>query len=241
MKSYKKLILVSFMYFFLLCLPSALLSEPLIMEQLDYTLSWMGIEVGKASLQLSHNNDGVKIVSIALSNNWISKFYKVENFIQSTLNSEGYPVRYKLKLHQGKRTRDREVFFDYKSKIIKSIDKEKNKVRTYKMAKKYYDPLSGLYELRQRDITVGTTELISIFDKKRFYEAHVKILRRERIETSYGQFDTIVVHPLLESEGIFTAKADILIWLTDNEKKIPVKIRAKVKVGTVVAYLKGDR
>ena len=247
MKHMSKVITILFIVFFIICqsptiAPNPLASSiPFVMEMLDYTLYWGGVEVGSAKFQVSRDDKGLKILSIVLSNELVSTFYKVENIIQSALNSEGYPLYYKLKLNQGKRTRDREVFFDYKNELVRSIDKERNKERTYKMTKKYHDPLSGLFELRRRDIAVGTTEVIPFFDKKRFYEAHVEVLRKERIETDYSQFDTIVVHPRLKSEGIFTSKSDILIWLTDDEEKIPVKIEAKIKIGTITAYLKGDR
>ncbi len=48
-----------------------------------------------------------------------------------------------------------------------------------------------------------------------------------------------MVKPLLKSEGIFMRKGDVYIWLTDDDRKIPVKMKSKVKVGAVNAVLKG--
>jgi hypothetical protein len=48
----------------------------------------------------------------------------------------------------------------------------------------------------------------------------------------------VVVKPVLKSEGLFHHKGDILVWLTDDEKKIPVKVETKVPIGTVRAELK---
>jgi hypothetical protein len=239
MKEISKVLIIGAISFFIICQPSPLASTPLVTEMFDYTLSWVGMEVGSAKLQISCDDRGIKIFSQALANDWVSKIYRVNNVIDSTLNSEGYPIHYTLKLNQGKQTRDREVFFDHKKGLIKSIDKKKNQKNIFRMTKKCYDPLSAFYELRQRDIAVGTTEVIPIFDNEKFYQAHVEILRKERIETDYGQFETIVVHPRLEAGGFFVTKADVLIWLTNDEKKIPVKVRAKIVLGTVTAYLKG--
>lgn len=234
-----RILIICFFNFLIFCQPLPLASTPLIMEELDYTLSWLGMEVGSAKLQISRDDNNINIFSQALSSDWVSKIYRVENTFESILNSEGYPVHHKLKLSQGKHRRDREVFFDVKTGTVKSIDKKKNKIHTYKKTKKYYDPLSGFYELRQRDLVVGTTEVIPIFDKEKFYNAYVEVLRKERIKTDYGYFDTLVIHPVLKTGGFLVTKADVLIWLTDDKTKIPVKVRAKIKVGTVTAYLKG--
>ena len=233
------ILIVCIISFFITCQPQPLASTPLVMEEFDYRLSWLGLEVGSAKLQISRDDKAVKIFSQALSSEWVSKIYRVKNTLESTIASDGYPVYHKLKLSQGKQRRDREVFFDKKAGTIKSIDKKNNKEHTYKPAKKYYDPLSGFHELRQRDIVVGVTEVIPIFDKEKFYEAYIEVLRKERIKTDYGHFDTVLIHPVLETGGFLVTKADVLIWLTDDKKKIPVKVRAKIKAGTVTAYLKG--
>jgi len=67
----------------------------------------------------------------------------------------------------------------------------------------------------------------------------VKVLRREEIVTPVGRFKTIVVHPLLKSEGIFARTGDMFIWLTDDERRIPVQMKSKVIVGSITATLTG--
>jgi hypothetical protein len=52
-----------------------------------------------------------------------------------------------------------------------------------------------------------------------------------------GTFDTIVIKPLMKSEGIFSRKGDIFIWLTDDLKHIPVKMQTKAAVGSIIATL----
>jgi len=52
-----------------------------------------------------------------------------------------------------------------------------------------------------------------------------------------GELGTVIVKPELKSEGLFQSKGDILIWLTDDEKRIPVKVETKVPVGNIVARL----
>ncbi len=53
-----------------------------------------------------------------------------------------------------------------------------------------------------------------------------------------GEVGTVIVKPALKSEGLFQSNGDILIWLTDDEKRIPVKVETKVPVGSVVLELR---
>jgi hypothetical protein len=65
----------------------------------------------------------------------------------------------------------------------------------------------------------------------------VQVLKKDRIKLPIGTFDTVIVKPLMQSEGIFNRKGEIYIWLTDDEKHIPVKMQTKVAVGSITATL----
>jgi hypothetical protein len=65
------------------------------------------------------------------------------------------------------------------------------------------------------------------------------VLRREELVTALGRFKTIVVQPLLKSEGIFPRTGDIFIWLTDDDRRIPVQMKSKMFVGNITGTLTG--
>jgi len=52
-----------------------------------------------------------------------------------------------------------------------------------------------------------------------------------------GTFDTIKVKTLIKYEGLSVNKGDVIIWFTDDEVKMPVKMESKIKVGTITALL----
>jgi len=88
-------------------------------------------------------------------------------------------------------------------------------------------------------LKVGNTYNIDIFDCKTLWNTEVKVLRREEIETQLGKFKTVVIQPILKSEGIFARSGDMYIWLTDDERRIPVLMKSKVKIGSIAATLVG--
>jgi hypothetical protein len=69
------------------------------------------------------------------------------------------------------------------------------------------------------------------------WNVEVQVLRKERLKTGLGEFNTVVIKPLMKSEGIFNRKGDMVIWLTDDDRHIPVMMKTKIVVGSIVATL----
>jgi hypothetical protein len=66
----------------------------------------------------------------------------------------------------------------------------------------------------------------------------IRVLRRETVRTPAGAFHCVVVEPGMREEGIFIQKGRKLqIWLTDDERKVPVLMRVEVFFGHVTAEL----
>jgi len=78
---------------------------------------------------------------------------------------------------------------------------------------------------------------VDIFDSKKLWNVEIQVLRKERVNSIMGDVNTIVVKPLMKSEGIFNRKGDMYIWLTDDEKRVPVRMQTKVAVGSITATL----
>ena len=216
-------------------------AEAKVPEKFIYNVYWAGIRAGSASLELKDTPEGLTITSRAVSAEFISLFYKVEDLAQSILYPNGYPSLYVLKIQEGRHKRDKATFFnmrpDNETQHIIYNNKLDNEIVEFNFEQPAFDPLSGLFEIRKHQLEVGRSEFITVFDSKKLWNVEVQVLRKERITTPVGKFNTIVIKPILQSEGIFMKKGDIHIWLTDDEKKIPVMIKSKVKIGSFVAKL----
>jgi hypothetical protein len=201
----------------------------------------MGIRAGMATLDFEETPEGVIIKSHATSAPFISLFYKVDDVAQSTLYPDGYPQNYILKIQEGRHRRHKITYFGIKPKdgLQKVIYNNKldNETVEFYLEKQAFDPLSGFYEIRKRPLRVGHSEYLDVFDSKKLWNVEVQVLRKERVKIPAGEFDTIIIKPLLQSEGIFMKKGEIHIWLTDDEKRIPIMVKSKVKIGSFIAKL----
>ncbi|MHB8766718.1 MAG: DUF3108 domain-containing protein, partial [Deferrisomatales bacterium] len=102
------------------------------------------------------------------------------------------------------------------------------------------DPLSCLYAYRLLDLPADQEARLDITDGKKLVSGTVTIRGRERVETPVGTFDTVLIEPRIEGiGGIFRKSpgARILIWVTDDAWRRPVKLESEVVVGAFTAEL----
>lgn len=214
-------------------------------EKLVFDLTWTGLKAGTSTLETVNDRGHTKIISTARSADWVSLFYTVDDRVESLLRNEQtvssicLPENYRIKLREGRHRRDKELIFDHAKSQVTFIDHLGNKKKNYKIDGKTFDPLTSFYYVRTLKLEVGKSVYVDVFDSKKLWNVEVRVLRREKIKTKLGEFDTVVIKPLMKSEGIFNKKGDVYIWLTDDEKRIPVKLESKVAIGSVTATLSG--
>ncbi len=214
-------------------------------EVLTYDLTWAGIKAGEASLQIRQSGEDIYITSIARSAKWVSVFYTVSDIVESRLQRNekepgiGQPVNYRLNIREGKNRKDKEVIFHRPAMRAIYVDHLEKERKEFEIPPFILDPLSSFYFLRTQNLEVGKSVYVTVFDSKKVWNVEVQVLRKEKVGVPAGEFNAIVVKPLMQSEGIFYRKGEIYIWLTDDERRIPVMLKTKVKIGSVNALLVG--
>ncbi len=207
-------------------------------ELMFFDIYWMGIYVGKASFEAKNELGNITIVSKVDSAPVISSLYKVDDYAKSYIVN-GMPVSFKIKQHEGRYRSNKETIFDINNKKIIYFNHLKGeKYEHHAVAQPLWDVISGFYYIRTFPFEVGKTLYINIFDSNKFYNAEVKVIGKEKIKVSDNwKTDTIIIKPILQSDGLFKRKGDILIWLTDDENRIPVKVETAVSIGKVTAKI----
>ena len=212
-------------------------------EKLIYNLSWTGIPVGIASQEITDGGDFRRIVSTARSNDWLSTFFPVDDRTESVLANIGpFPGRslsFRMLFKEGSHIRNREIKFDADSGKAIFHDRKSGEQHDVKIGADTYDIYSSFYFIRHQPIAVGKSLFVNILDSKKLHRIEVRVLKRERIKVPAGEFDTLKIEPLVKAEGVFEGKRGAYIWLTDDDRRIPVKAQTKVTVGSVTAELIG--
>lgn len=214
-------------------------------ERLVFEISYAGMTAGRAVQEVERVGDELHITSTAKSADWINLFFPVDDKIESFLISSdspsliGVPRLYRERIREGWTRFQKDAVFDRQKLEVNTKDFLKKSETTQKISRVTYDTLSSFFYFRTVPLETGTSHYIDIFDCKKLWNTEVQVLRREEIETSLGRFKTVVIKPLLKSEGIFARTGEMHIWLTDDDRRIPVLMKSKVKIGSITATLVG--
>jgi len=153
-------------------------------------------------------------------------------------------LRYEERLREGDYRRDRRYRLDQEGGTYTRYDREDGGWRRVEeetdvpMPENALDEVSFLYFVRSLPLEPGAT-----YRYERFFEADgnpvmLEVLERERVRVPAGRFETVVVRPIIRTDGLFGEGGRAKVWITDDERRIIVKIESTMKVGRVNMHLR---
>ena len=180
-----------------------------------------------------------KIVSTTKSNRILSVLYPVNDVVESYVDIKSfYPYRYRSVQQEGTYKSDKEIIFDREKNVATFINhKARGETRKSSIAAGAQDPLSVVYYFRRLPLEIGKDINIEVHDGNKNWTLVVKVLKKERVTTPAGSFDTIKVKALMRYKGLFVNTGDVIVWFTDDPNRIPVMMESKIKIGHVTATL----
>lgn len=207
-------------------------------EKLTYAISLLGLPVGNAELEAKNENGEIRITLRIKSNTAISSVYPVDDVVE-TRHIAGNFLITKIKQQEGSFKSDIGFTLFLRDKSVFWIDLLKRRsIKEPLPTSDVLDTLSGFYYLRNRALKAGTTEMLHIYDSETYADVPVEVLRREKIRLpNLKEVNTVVVRPLQQTAGIFRRTGEILIWMTDDANKVPVRIVTSIALGRVTADL----
>lgn len=198
-------------------------------EKLIFRVRFGFLRAGIAILEAREGCDfrGKKricLVSKAISNRFVSTFYPVRDIFLSVLDPVGrYPVFFEKHLREGGYRNDYWILFDQTNQTAHWAD------TTFGIPRFSHDILSAFYYARSLPLTPGDSSELESHTDRRNYPLLVRCLRKEKVKVPAGRFDCLVVEPVLRGVGLFAKqKGRLQIWLTDDERRIPVRMRSKI-------------
>jgi len=207
-------------------------------ESLKFSVNYGFINAGAAYLEVSdvkefHGRPVLNLVARAESNKFFSGIYKVRNRIESVWDSAGhYSLRYAESRREGKHRAQNEIVFDYAKQEARYQDGT-----TFPIPPEVQDALSSFYFARTQALPLGGSLYFDYHASRRSVPLEVKVLGREEVETPAGKFHCVVIEPILKAGGIFKNSGRLVIWLTDDNRRMPVLMKSKVAVGSINATL----
>lgn len=207
-------------------------------EKLTYRITLLGMGVGEAVIEAVQDRGEVKITTRVRSNSVLSVVYPVDSLVETRLIAGNYIIT-RVKQREGTFTSDTGFTLKLREKSVFWADRLHNRFDAQPLPREdVTDIVSGFYNLRRKNLEVGQSVLLHLYDSNEYAPTTVEVLRRETvILPGDRKVNALVVHPMLKTEGFFRRNGDILVWLTDDEYKVPVKMETTIALGRVTAEL----
>jgi len=210
-------------------------------EWLSFKMSYSGwLKAGKATLKLTEDklSELYHVKAIGKTTGPIKWFFKVEDYYQSYFsNKSGLPKKFIRKINEGGHTKNLTIDFDQSNNkaIVNNIKKKSTKEFTTN--EDVQDMLSIFYFLRNNynldQIKEDNDLSINMFFDSENYEFKMKFLGLDTINTKFGKIKCIKLRPFVQSGRVFKEKESLTLWISADNNKIPIRIKADLVVGSI--------
>lgn len=170
-------------------------------------------------------------------------FFKVDDTYESYFDKQtGVPYFFNRDIYEGGYTKKLNFFFNQNQNNVRIKNLENNEEKTISIDETVKDVISALYHFRNQpkmnDLKVNEeVNLDMIFDDDEIFKFRLRFLGKERISTRFGDINTLIFSPLVQNGRVFKEQESLTLWVSDDANKIPVKVRASLRVGSLVGEL----
>lgn len=174
-------------------------------------------------------------------------FYKVDDRTVSWLATDPYrSVRFEQVLHEGGYRRHRRYELDHEARTSTREDWNEDlgayrphaTERDVPIPPGALDEISYLFLIRTLPLEVGRTYSFDDYFEEDGNPVVIRVLRRERVRVRAGTFETVVVRPIIRTAGIFGEAGAGELYITDDERRLIVMLKSRMKMGELALYLR---
>jgi len=219
-------------------------------EKLTYQFGWNGIPSASGTAKVTtrkwKGRDYYLLEINTRTNPLVELLWKMHDHGWTLVERENLlPCRHEFYRRENEHRTKHVVRFDRAANIALCLREKLNKNKTDKIKLSFtfgFDPIGLSYFLRGLTWKVGDTRRIELIEDNDKYLFTMTALKKERITVAAGTFDAIKLEPSIvkltgrkRAGGSKIKKA--YIWVTDDERHIPVKLKSKVFIGHVYGDL----
>jgi hypothetical protein len=169
-------------------------------------------------------------------------FFKVEDNYESYFDKEtGKPYQFVRKIDEGGYKKNQEGFFNQSDNKIFVKDHKNKSENTFLIPENTQDIVSTFYYLRNHPtidkLKVGESITVDMFFDNETTKFKLKFIGKEDLETKFGIVPTMIFRPLVQSGRVFKEEESLTVWISDDDNKIPLSIKASLAVGSIKADL----
>jgi hypothetical protein len=217
-------------------------------EILTYDVTWSIFRAGTVTATLESEGQGSKnnytVTTAAHSQGFVSLLFSVQNEFRSFFNPQTLcSQRISKKINEGRRHKETEIVFDPQRKRAILDERDLNKPQEppkhaeNEIPNCVEDVVTAFYYSRSQDFEIGKPLHLPVNDGSKTYDVTLDVQAQEAIQTPLGERSAIRVEPKVFS-GLFKRKGRMLVWFSDDDQHLPLRIKFMIAVGPITATLK---
>lgn len=216
-------------------------------EEVTYAASYFAVEAGTVTLGVKpfvqvNGKKAYHFYLKAKSSSVFSMFYAVDDYAEAFLDYEKMiPYSYSIKARETKQVRDVKTYFNWDTMKAQMWDKKikrgkgpEEKNITWDILPFSQNVFTVAFYMRCFSLKPGKEVVVRVAHEGQNIMMTAKVVREEKLTTPAGTLDTVVIKPQFTIDGAFKPVGDVFIWLTNDDRKLIVRIESKIKIGTVV-------
>ncbi len=209
-------------------------------ERMEYTVYFGKLKVGNGFMEVADVQD------VRGRDTWHTTFelhggvrflYRVDDTFESWIDRRtGNSLRFRKDQNEGRRDVERIYnFFPERGIFIEDGDTAEVSVH------EPLDDAAFLYFIRTIPLAVGETYSFNRYFKPDRNPVTIRVLRKERISVPAGEFDAIVIQPIIKTPGIFSENGRAEVWLSDDRNRIMLQMKSGLSFGSINLFLTSYR
>ena len=210
-------------------------------QTLNYAVDWRVFPAGVVAFHQEAEGDQQRVSVTADTVGAVNLLFRVSDRFQSSFSrTTGCSEGFSKQIVEGRRQVNGDLKFNYAQS--KAIYSEKNLVsgiskhQEAEIPSCVTDSLSAIFYAASQPMTVGQSFQLPLGDTMKTIPVTMKVEGREEVRTPAGTFQTLRVEPTADA-GVVKNRGNIWIWYTDDDRRMPVQMRARFFWGTITFRL----
>ena len=219
-------------------------------EWFKFRIHYGLVTAGFATLEVKEGVQNNKKVFHTVGNGYTAGmtklFFKVNDDYQSYIDkATSKPYQFIRKIDEGGYTKNQEGFFNQDKNTVLVKDYKNNTENTFPVSENVQDIVSSFYYLRNHPnidkLKIGESIIIDMFFDGEVVKFKLKYIGRELLSTKFGKVNTMIFRPLVQSGRVFKEEESLTVWISDDDNKMPLRIKASLAIGSLKADLESYR
>lgn len=222
----------------------------LVGEKIVHSVTYFGKEAGKLTIETKpfvevNNRKSYNFFLGLKTSSFFSLFYSVDDYVENFIDYENLiPHVFKMNVRESGKLANASSFFDNKKLKAQFWEKkytekngEQQKNVSWDILPYSQNAFSGIFYMRIFKWDIGKEYSFRVADDEKNIIFKATALAKEKLETDAGEFNAIKLKASIVSRGALTQAGNFFIWISDDDRKIVLRMEAEIKIGKIVSEI----